>query len=99
MINHRLAHNFLDALASVTMGRLLKRRAECRAISMRRHTTAHFTVVITVLCTGYEEKQNCLMCAYEYDFGDNDIISIVTRCDEVASGLRKPMVTSAFRPS
>jgi hypothetical protein len=35
------------------MGRLLISRAKCRAISARRRTTAHFTVVSTVLCSGY----------------------------------------------
>jgi hypothetical protein len=35
------------------MGWLVISRAECSAISARRRTTAHFTVVSTVLCTGY----------------------------------------------
>jgi hypothetical protein len=35
------------------MGGLVISRADCRAISARRRTTAHFTVVSTVLCTGY----------------------------------------------
>jgi hypothetical protein len=48
--------------------------AKHRAISK----TAHFTVVSTVSCTGYVvNKTNCLLCAYECDFGDNDIIIIV----------------------
>jgi hypothetical protein len=42
-----------DILCSKIMGRLLISRAECSAISARRRTTAHFTVVSTVLCTGY----------------------------------------------
>jgi hypothetical protein len=39
------------------MGRLLISRAVCRAISARRRTTAHFTVVGTFLCTGYVENK------------------------------------------
>jgi hypothetical protein len=39
------------------MGGLVISRADCRAISARRRTTAHFTVVSTVLCTGYEVKK------------------------------------------
>jgi hypothetical protein len=35
------------------MGGLAISRADCRAISARRPTTAHFTVVSTVLCTDY----------------------------------------------
>jgi hypothetical protein len=35
------------------MGRLLISRAECRATSARRRTTAHLTVVSTVLRSGY----------------------------------------------
>jgi hypothetical protein len=35
------------------MGGLVISRADCRAISARRRTTAHFTVLSTVLCTGY----------------------------------------------
>jgi hypothetical protein len=34
------------------MGGLMISRSNCRAISARRRTTAHFTVS-TVLCTGY----------------------------------------------
>jgi hypothetical protein len=52
-------------------------RADCRAISARRRTTAHFTVGSTVLCTGYVVNKNCLLCAYECDFGDYDIMRIV----------------------
>jgi hypothetical protein len=52
-------------------------RADCRAISARRRTTAHFTVVSTVLRTGYEVNKNCLLCAYGCDFCDNYIITIV----------------------
>jgi hypothetical protein len=36
-----------------SIGRLVISRADCCAISARRLTTAHFTVVSTVLCTGY----------------------------------------------
>jgi hypothetical protein len=50
-------------------------RADCCAMSARRCTTAHITVVSTVLCTGY--VVNCLLCAYECDLGDNVIITIV----------------------
>jgi hypothetical protein len=46
-------------------------RLACRAISARRRTTAHITVVSSV------SKQSCLLCAYEHDFGDNYIITIV----------------------
>jgi hypothetical protein len=35
------------------MGRLVISRAHCCATSARRRTTAHITVVSTVLCTGY----------------------------------------------
>jgi hypothetical protein len=35
------------------MGWLVISCADCCAISARRRTTAHFTVVSTVLCTGY----------------------------------------------
>jgi hypothetical protein len=35
------------------MGGLVISRAACRAISKRRRTTAHITVVSSVLCTGY----------------------------------------------
>jgi hypothetical protein len=35
------------------MGGLVISRADCRAISERRRTTAHITVVSTVLCAGY----------------------------------------------
>jgi hypothetical protein len=35
------------------MGGLVISRADCRAISARRRTTAHFTVVSTVLSTSY----------------------------------------------
>jgi hypothetical protein len=35
------------------MGGLVISRAACRAISARRRTTAHITVVSSVLCTGY----------------------------------------------
>jgi hypothetical protein len=35
------------------MGRLLISRAECRATSARRRTTAHLTVLSTVLRSGY----------------------------------------------
>jgi hypothetical protein len=35
------------------MGGLVISRADCRAISARRRTTTHFTVVSTVLFTGY----------------------------------------------
>jgi hypothetical protein len=50
-------------------------RADCRAISTHKRTTAHFTVVSTVLCSGY--VVNWLLCAYEHDFGGNYIITIV----------------------
>jgi hypothetical protein len=36
------------------MGGLVISRAACGAISARKHTTAHITVVSSVLCTGYE---------------------------------------------
>jgi hypothetical protein len=36
-----------------TMGRLVISRADCCAMSARRRTTAHITIVSTVLCTGY----------------------------------------------
>jgi hypothetical protein len=36
-----------------TMGGLVISCAACRAISARRRTTAHITVVSSVLCTGY----------------------------------------------
>jgi hypothetical protein len=32
-------------------------RADCRAISARRRTTAHLTVFSRVLCTGYVENK------------------------------------------
>jgi hypothetical protein len=35
------------------MGGLVKSRAACCAISARRRTTAHITIVSSVLCTGY----------------------------------------------
>jgi hypothetical protein len=35
------------------MGGLVISRADCRSISTRRRTTAHFTVVSTVLCSSY----------------------------------------------
>jgi hypothetical protein len=35
------------------MGGLVTSRAACRAISARRRTIAHNTVVSSVLCTGY----------------------------------------------
>jgi hypothetical protein len=56
------------------MGRLLISRADYRATSPRRRTTAHPTVVKRFLCT----KQKGLLCAYEHDFGDNYIITIVS---------------------
>jgi hypothetical protein len=37
----------------MTMGGLVISRADCRAISACRRTLTHFTVVRTVLCTGY----------------------------------------------
>jgi hypothetical protein len=35
------------------MGELVISRAACRAISARRRTTAHITVISSVLCTSY----------------------------------------------
>jgi hypothetical protein len=35
------------------MGGLVISRAACRALSAHRRTTAHITVVSSVLCTGY----------------------------------------------
>jgi hypothetical protein len=43
------------------MGGLVIIRADCRAISARRRTTAHFTVVSTVLCTGYVVNKTVTM--------------------------------------
>jgi hypothetical protein len=61
------------------MGRLLISRADYRATSVRRRTTAHPTVVRRFLCSGYvlSKKVSC-MCAYEHDFGDNYILTIVS---------------------
>jgi hypothetical protein len=53
------------------------RRAACRAIIARRHTTAHITVVSSVFMYWLCSKQNCLLYAHEHDFGDNYIITIV----------------------
>jgi hypothetical protein len=36
-----------------SIGGLVISRADCRALAARRRTTAHFTIVSTVLCTGY----------------------------------------------
>jgi hypothetical protein len=54
-------------------------RTDCRAISARRRTTAHFTVVSTVLSTGYvvNKTVSCVLTNH-CDFGDNDIITIVS---------------------
>jgi hypothetical protein len=52
-------------------------RAAYRAISAHRRTTADITVVSSVLCTS-SRKQNCLLCAYEHDFGDYYRITIVS---------------------
>jgi hypothetical protein len=45
------------------MGRLLISRAERRATRARRRTTAHFTVVSTVLCSCYvvNKTASCLL--------------------------------------
>jgi hypothetical protein len=43
-----------------TMGGLVISRAACRAISARRRTTAHITVVSSVLCTGYVVNKTVL---------------------------------------
>jgi hypothetical protein len=53
-------------------------RVDCRAISapMQAHNSTLYRrqhSFIYWLCS----KQNCLLCAYECDFGDNDIITIV----------------------
>jgi hypothetical protein len=58
------------------MGRLVISRADCCTISARRRTTAQITVVSTVLCTVYLENKT-VRFAYECDFGNNDIITIV----------------------
>jgi hypothetical protein len=57
----------------VRVGWLVISSADFCAISTRRRTTAHFTVVSTVLCTGYVVNKT----AYECDFGDKDKITIV----------------------
>jgi hypothetical protein len=46
------ANNRHSSIA-IAMGELVISRAACRAISARRRTTAHITVVSSVLCTGY----------------------------------------------
>jgi hypothetical protein len=51
-------------------------RAACRAISARsaqQHTYRQHFSFMYWLCS----KQNCLLCAYEHDFGGNYIIKIV----------------------
>jgi hypothetical protein len=40
-------------LSLISMGGLVISRSACRAISARRRTTAHITVVSSALCTGY----------------------------------------------
>jgi hypothetical protein len=46
-----------------TMGWLVISCAECHAISARRRTTAHFTVVSTDLCSGYvvDKTVSCVL--------------------------------------
>jgi hypothetical protein len=62
----------------VLMGRLLISRADYRATSARRRTTAHPTVVRRFVCSVYVLSKKVLLCAYEHDFGDNYIITIVS---------------------
>jgi hypothetical protein len=59
------------------MGGLVISRAACRAISARRRTTAHITLVSSVLCSGYVVNKTVSCVLYEHDFGDNYIITIV----------------------
>jgi hypothetical protein len=58
-----------DKMCKDGMGGLVISRAACRAISTR---SQHFSFMYW-LCS----KQNCLLCAYEHDFGGNYIITIV----------------------
>jgi hypothetical protein len=54
-MGQRKAYDFLsdNEVFEILMGRLVISRADCCAISARRRTTAHFTVVSKVLCSGY----------------------------------------------
>jgi hypothetical protein len=45
--------SILDGCLVVAMGGLVISRFDCRANSARRRTLANFTVVSTVICSGY----------------------------------------------
>jgi hypothetical protein len=48
-----MLESVLEYYYLITMRGLVISRAACCAISARRRTTAHITVVSSVLCTGY----------------------------------------------